>query len=195
MKKILAIAIVAVMTVALCLTANAASLHNHSFDTIYVNDNMLVDGSAGSWAEANPIDAEIQTIRVRGWAHVDDSTIAAFGYRIDEGDDVISADYIFDRADVQAYFGVTADVANGFDMTVNVANIGKGTHTLTMVVKTADGTVLDVDSFSFTQQLEGGSQEDPGAPANPGSGDAAIIAIAAVGCIALAGVVVAKKVK
>ena len=193
MKKILAIAIVAVMTVALCVSANAASLHNHSFDTIYVGDTMLVDGSAGAWAEANPIDAEIQTIRVRGWAHVDDSTIAAFGYRIDEGEAVISADYIFDRADVQGAFGVTADVANGFDITADVSGIGKGLHTFTMVVKCADGDVLDVDAFTFTQELEAAAPSDPGEPAP--TSDAAIIAIAAVGCIALAGVVVAKKVK
>ena len=192
MKKILAIAIVAIMTVALCLGANAASLHNHSFDTIYVNDTMLVDGSAGAWAEANPIEAEVQTIRVRGWAHVDDSTIAAFGYKVDDGEPVISADYIFDRADVQAAFGVTADVANGFDITADVSNVGSGRHSFSMLVKTADGDVIEVDSFAFTQQLEGGS--DP-QPSNPPSGDAAIIAIAAVGCIALAGVVVAKKVK
>ena len=191
MKKILAIAVIAVMTVALCLTANAASLHNHSSDTIYVNDNMLVDGNAGAWAEANPIDAEVQTIRVRGWAHVDDSTIAAFGYKIDDGEPVISADYIFDRADVQSYFGVAAEVANGFDITADVSNVGKGAHSFSMLVKTADGDVIEVDSFRFTQQLEGAAPEDPGEPTP--TGDAAIIAIAAVGCIALAGVVVVKK--
>ena len=190
MKKILAIAIVAIMTVALCLSANATSLVGNSFDTIYVGEEMLVDGSAGAWAEENPIDREIQTLRVRGWGRIDESSIDAFGYKIDDGELVISADYIFDRADVWAAFKVTSEVANGFDITADVSNVGKGAHTMTIVVKCADGTVLDIATFAFTQQLEAAAPVEP----SP-TGDAAIIAIAAVGCIALAGVVVAKKVR
>ena len=73
MKKILAIAIVAVMTLALCVGVNAASLKNHSFDTIYVNDletPVINNGQAKAWSEENPIDEEITALRVRGWAHV-----------------------------------------------------------------------------------------------------------------------------
>ena len=202
MKKILAIAIVAVMAVALCLGANAASLVNHSFDTIYVNDidSPVVDnGQAKAWSEENPIDAEISKLRVRGWAHIDESTIAAFGYKVDDGEGVFSADFIFDRADVQNAFQVTADVANGFDITLDLANVGKGAHTITILVKAADGDVIDVTDFQVTQQLEGDGSGDvsgTAAPAtNPTTADASVIAIAAVAVVALAGVVVAKKVK
>ena len=203
MKKILAVAIVAVMAVVLCVSASAASLVNHSFDTIYVNDidNPVVNnGQAKAWSEENPIDAEITKLRVRGWAHVDESTIAAFGYKVDDGEGVFSADYIFDRPDVQAAFQVAADVANGFDITLDLANVGKGAHTITILVKAADGDVIEVTDFQVTQQLEGdGSGDVSGTPApvttNPTTGDAAVIAIAAVAVVALAGVVVAKKVK
>ena len=91
MKKILAIAIVAVMAVALCVGVNAASLKNHSFDTIYVNDldNPAVNnGAAKAWSEENPINDEVKVLRVRGWAHLEESTIAAFGYKVDEGEPV-----------------------------------------------------------------------------------------------------------
>ena len=201
MKKILAIAIVAVMAVALCVSANAASLVNHSFDTIYVNDldNPAVNnGQAKAWSEENPINDEVSKLRVRGWAHVDESTIAAFGYKVDEGTPVFSADFIFDRPDVQDAFKVAADVANGFDITLDVANVGKGEHTVTILVKAADDSEIEVTSFAFTQKLEGdGSGDVSGTPAeaNPKTADAAVIAIAAVAVVALAGVVVAKKVK
>lgn len=159
MKKILAITIVAVMAIALCVSANAASLVNHSFDTIYVNDleNPAVNnGQAKAWSEENPIDTEITALRVRGWAHVDESTIEAFGYKVDDAATVFSADYIFQRDDVQAAFGVSADVANGFDITIDFANAGKGAHTITIFVKTADGSEIEVTSFQATQQLGGG---------------------------------------
>ena len=202
MKKILAIAIVAVMAVALCVGVNAASLKNHSFDTIYVNDldNPVVDnGAAKAWSEENPINDEVTALRVRGWAHVEDSTIASFGYKVDEGTPVFDAAFIFQRDDVQKTFGVTADVANGFDINLDVANVGKGDHTVTILVKTADDSEIEVTSFAFTQKLEGnGSGEVSGTPTettNPATADAAVIAIAAVAVVALAGVVVAKKVK
>ncbi len=59
---------------------------------------------------------------------------------------------------------------------------------------------ITVDDFTLAPAEADDGQDDPGEqpgeqPGNPGSGDAAIIAIAAVGCIALAGVVVAKKVR
>ena len=162
MKKILAVALVAVMAFALCgLTANAeASLKNHSFDTVYVNDldNPAVnDGHAKDWTEANPIDAEVQAIRVRGWAHVNDGEIEDFGYKIDDKDAVVSADFAFDRDDVWKAFGVQKTEANGFDITMDLTNAGKGAHTVTILVK-ASGTLIEVTSFEFTQKLEASSQ-------------------------------------
>ena len=158
MKKILAIAIVAVMTLALCVGVNAASLKNHSFDTIYVNDletPVINNGQAKAWSEENPIDEEITALRVRGWAHVEESTIASFGYKVDEGTPVFNTAFIFDRPDVQGAFGVTADIANGFDISLNFEKAGKGEHVITILVKTADDTEIEVTNFTVTQKLEG----------------------------------------
>ena len=57
-----------------------------------------------------------------------------------------------------------------------------------------EGAKLDVAEIAFFASEADAVAYTKG-PSNPGSGDAAIIAIAAVGCIALAGVVVAKKVR
>ena len=70
-------------------------------------------------------------------------------------------------------------------------------QTITGVRLTACGTVggkFEVAWLRFTTE----HYEEPaeqGGQTNPPSGDAAVVAIAAVGCIALAGVVVSKKVK
>ena len=200
MKKILAVAIIAIMTVVLCVSASATSLVNHSFDTIYVNDTenpVVNNGQAKAWSEENPINEEITALRVRGWAHLDGSTIAAFGYKVDDGEGVFSADYIFDRPDVQAAFQVAADVANGFDVTLDLSNVGAGEHTITILVKGADDEVVEVTNFVVTQKLAGdGSGDVSGAGAEaPKTADAAVIAVAAVAVVALAGIVVAKKVR
>ena len=192
MKKILAAAVIAILTVALCVSASATSLVANSFDRIYANDleNWLVDGGADGWAAQNPIDGEITALRLRGWARISGASIEAFGYKIDENEPVLSADFICDRPDVQAAFGITAEEGNGYDMSFDVSGIGKGEHTVRIVVKGSDGEVVDVNGFTFTQELEAAAQ-----PTNPPAGDAAVVAIAAVGCIALAGAVVSKKVK
>ena len=56
----------------------------------------------------------------------------------------------------------------------------------------AEGGKFEVASIRFTKDHY---EPDEGGNTNPGTADAAVIAIAAVACVALAGVVVAKKVK
>lgn len=207
MKKILAIAVIAIMTVALCVSASATGIQGRSFDTIYVNDleNPAVNnGAAGQWAEENPIDTEVTALRVRGWAYIDQA-IKEFGYQIDEGEIVYSAGYTLDRPDVRSALHLADDAteANGFDISINVENVGKGLHSLKVYVKGADGEAASVCGFEFTQKLEGNGTVTPTQPSepaqpsnqNPSTADASVIAIAAVAVVALAGVVVAKKVK
>ena len=57
----------------------------------------------------------------------------------------------------------------------------------------AEGGKFEIAWLRFTVEPYEEQAEQPVEPSNPGSGDAAVIAIATVGCIALAGVVVAKK--
>ena len=126
--------------------------------------------------------------RARGWAHIANGTIGEFGYRRDDVNNVFDASYAASRPDVQTAFGVDATVADGFEMTIDISKVAKGDHTITFVVKASDGNVFDMGSYDFTSTYEGPAE-------NPATADASVIAIAAVACIALAGVVIAKKVK
>ncbi len=196
MKKILAAAIIAVMTLALCIPAFAAEpATTASLDRIYVNnaETPLFDGY--NQELANGVNEELTSLRVRGWGFFNDnSDIEEFGYRIDDGTEVIVSGAAFlDEAIIPI---LNMSSVRRFDFSADVSNVGKGEHTFTIVIKAQDGTVADLSpSFKFVQQKEASSEQpsDPGEPAP--TSDAAIIAIAAVGCIALAGVVVAKKVK
>ena len=169
--------------------STAASLLNKSWDNIFVDGEQMVEGSAGSWLDSNEIKGEISEVELRGWAHIS-TTISGFAYTIDDGKAVKSADFIEDRPDVKG--AIHAD-ANGFYFKVDVSNVGKGAHTIKIYAIDANGELVDtLFACPFTQEKEATG----GQPAtNPATADAAIIAVAAVACIALAGVVIAKKVK
>ena len=129
----------------------------------------------------------------RGWVFINDGTIDVFGYRIDDGNPVFDAAYEQDRSDVWEAFGGTAENSNGFEISVDISKVAKGDHTITFAVKTCDGQIFDLETKDFTSNYEG--EPEPQQPDNPGTADASVIAIAAVACVALAGVVIAKKVK
>lgn len=132
-----------------------ASLKNMSFDNIVVDgENKTPGGSAGAYIEANPI-VDAGTLGVRGWAWIANGSIGQFGYSIDGAAPVFADAYTDPRADVQAAFGVTADVANGFNITgVDVSSVTGGEHTFTIVVKATDGTIIDVVSFKFYKEYK-----------------------------------------
>ena len=81
--------------------------------------------------------------------------------------------------------------ANGAHFVVGSSNAGEFPVEITGNCNTNDNTLVApiIVLRGAVPPAQGGE------PSNPGSGDAAIVAIAAVGCIALAGVVIAKKVK
>ena len=208
MKKILAIAIVVVMTVALCLTASA--IHNAedttavwmnkdqfniSWDTLYVNGvshmdlGWGADGSAnGKLADHQPLSgADIDTFTIRGWAGLKDGKVAVWGYRVNEGTAVF--DETFTKPTEDAVIGAGGD--SRFEIVVPV-NKATAPTLITAVAKDEAGNEYDFIEFSLNGQYTA-APDQPDQPDNPGTADAAVIAIAAVACIALAGVVVAKK--
>ena len=211
MKKILAVALAAIMMFA--LVAVASAIHKPedttsvwmnldefkmSWDTIYINGvshmdlGWGADGGAPGKLEANqPLNAaEIDTFTIRGWAGLIDGTVAVWGYKINEGAPVF--DESFTKPTEQPVIDAGGD--SRFEIVVPV-NKATAPTLITAVAKDEAGNVYDFIEFSLNGQYEGAPAEQPSEPSNPGSGDAAIIAIAAVGCVALAGVVVAKKVR
>jgi len=203
MKKILAIAVVALMTVALCISASA--LHHTSADQVMAESdghdlaNFGNNDTAGT--DLGAITEE--NIIVWGWHSTEaEGGIDCFGYRY--GDVVItdSEKHVGNDADVIASQCGGVGESVRFRITVPVL---KGDQEVVAVVKLADGTVEDMWTIKYS--AENGKTladitpkaDDPATPgttpSNPDTADASVIAIAAVACIALAGVVVAKKVK
>ena len=169
-------------------SSSAAELKNKSWDGITVDGTLVspATGQADVWIKENEVKGEISTINVRGWAFLS-TAITGFAYTIDGNSAVSSADYIQDRPDVKDAIDQTAE---GFNFDIDVSNVGKGAHTIKIFVVDANGELVDTTfELPFTQEKEAA------APENPGTADASVIAVAAVACVALAGVVVAKKVK
>ena len=173
MKKIFALVIIAVMafTVFTVGASAAPSIQIKWFDVVNT------DGP---------------TIQIVGWAIVAEDTLVDFGYRVDDNEPVFSC--LQERsAEIVSVMGSDLDKTNGFNITINAADLPAGEHVIHVVAKTGNGTLLDVnqdDSDGF-KVVGTGSENVPSAPTS----DAAIIAISALGCIALAGVVIAKKVR
>ena len=203
MKKILAIAVVALMTVALCISASA--LHHTSADQVMAGSDGHDLAAVGNNDKENTNLGAIteESIVIWGWHSTEvEGGIDCFGYRY--GDVVItdSEKYVGNDADVIA--SQCGGVGESVRFRIEVPVL-KGEQTVVAVVKLADGTVEDMWTINYTAE-NGKTLEDitPKAddptptdptPSNPDTADASVIAIAAVACIALAGVVVAKKVR
>lgn len=202
MKKILAIAIITVMAAVLCVNAFAATeLMNKAWDAIYVDGKLVSPqtGGADVWIGGNEVKGEINEISVSGWAFLS-TPITGFAYTIDDGEAVKSADFIKERNDVHQ---LVHEIAEGFEFTVNVSEVGKGAHTLKIYAVDENGDLVDTTfACPFTQEKEAsapsGTQDDNNNNNNnnnPATADMAVVAVAAVACIALAGVVIFKKVR
>lgn len=169
-------------------SSSAAELKNKYWDGITVDGTLVspATGQADVWIKENEVKGEISTINVRGWAFLS-TAITGFAYTIDGNNAVSSADYIQDRPDVKGQIDQTAE---GFNFDIDVSNVGKGAHTIKIFAVDANGELVDTTfELPFTQEKEAAT------PENPGTADASVIAVAAVACVALAGVVVAKKAK
>ena len=181
MKKILAIAIVAVMAVALCLGASA--IHNeedttsvwfnkdefkYSWDTIYINGQSHMDlgwgadgGAPGKLAEHQPLSgADIDTFTIRGWAGLIDGTVAEWGYKVNEGTPVFNAD--FTKPTEDAVIGAGGD--SRFEIVVPV-NKATAPTLITACAKDENGNVYDFIEFSLNGQYTGAPQGGGETPA------------------------------
>ena len=166
---------------------STTEVKNKSWDGIEVDGTLVspATGGADAWIAQNEVKGEINTLGARGWTFLS-TAITGYAYKIDGGKAVKSADYIQDRPDVHDAIDQTAE---GFYITADVSNVGKGAHTMTIYAVDADGNLVETGfEIPFTQEKEATKP-------TPETGDASVIAIAAVACIALAGVVISKKVR
>lgn len=135
-----------------------------SCDTIYVNDgesrvDNVEDGAPNlvAWMTAhdNTIDgsdSSISTLYPKGWIGLDQK-IAAIGYSIDDGAPVYPDNVMADAEDPVKTAG--GEFAVRFKLPIDVSKLS-GKHTIVMVVKLEDGTVVAAtypgQPISFTYQ-------------------------------------------
>ena len=211
MKKILAIAVVALMTVALCISASA--LHHTSADQVMAgsdgHDLASVGNNNAAGTELGAITEE--SFFIWGWHSTEvEGGITEFGYRYGDVTVLGSPKFYHDnstdagKADNDTIASQCGGVGESVRFRIEVPVL-KGDQEVVAVVKLADGTVEDMWTVKYsaengktlediTPKADDPAPVDP-TPSNPDTADASVIAIAAVACIALAGVVVAKKVR
>ena len=199
MKKILAIAIAVVMTVAL-FAVSASALHHTSADQIMAgsdgHDLAGFSGNDKNGTDLGAIDEEF--FYAWGWYSTEvEGGIEKFGYRY--GDTVILDSEKFIGGDADVIASQCGGVGESVRFKIEIPVL-KGEQEVFAVAKLADGSLDDIWRITYSAEngktladIAGGEQpgEQPGEPAP--TSDAAVIAIASLGCIALAGVVVAKK--
>ena len=118
-----------------------------SWDNIFVDGEMMVNGGADGWLNDNKVEGAISELEVRGWAYIS-TDLNGYAYAIDGGDAVKSADFIADRPDVKA---AIAESANGFDMKIDVSGLGEGAHSIKIyAVDTKDELVDTGFELPFT---------------------------------------------
>nr|MCR5682586.1 discoidin domain-containing protein [Clostridiales bacterium] len=120
--------------------AGPTELLGKSWDNIYIDGEMMVNGGADGWLAENPIEGDISELTVRGWAYIS-TPITGFAYAIDGGDPVKSADYIVDRPDVKA---VISEEAEGLEIAVDVSGLDLGAHTIKFCAVDANDELIDI---------------------------------------------------
>lgn len=200
MKKILSLTLTIVMVFALCLTASAGEF-NCSFDRLFINGTTLTDGGE-NYAEKESVTIAVgDKLYILAWA-VMDSGLKEVVYTINGGADVACADNYRARPDL-ATAGISADNDDyskagigkddaAFEL-VGIDKLTDGTYTLQIVCIANDGTRYD---FKDAKTLVVGTGVNAGGDVTPpATSDAAVVVVAAIAAIALACVVVVKKVR
>jgi hypothetical protein len=129
--------------------AGGTELLAKSWDTIFVDYEMMVDGSANVWLADNPVEGPIEQLEVRGWTHIS-TPITAYAYTIDGGDAVKSDEFIQDRPDVKAAIN---EIAEGFDISIDVSGLAVGDHVIKIYAVDENGGLVDSTfEFPFTKE-------------------------------------------
>ena len=172
MKKILAIAVVAVMAIALCVSASAQL----NIDRIFVDHNEMAGGE--DVKDGAQIEIAVgQKLYTLGWAANPEGNLKEIVWSVDGGADQKCPDNYRDRSDVasagiavanngeHAGFGHDNASEGGFLELSGIENLKDGTYTLTIKAVYESG---DPDTKDFT--LVVGTGESSGSSEQPTSG-------------------------
>ncbi len=125
--------------------ADKSIVTHQSFDELKINDadGVFTPGQAAGWNKIVELDPTCETLKYWGWVGVK-GDIGLFGYQIDKGEIVYSADFLFaaEQGVIDAAAGTGADNATRMAIFVPVAGI-EGDHRVRIFYKnTADEAVL-----------------------------------------------------
>ena len=153
MKKIIALAVVAILTIALCISASA----KHSMDRLYINQNTLsndggVPGSVDEETQVVYYDVSINPgdkLFLLGWVCDDVGTenMTEVYYKLDGAVKTCAENYR-DRSDVATAFSLDPERGNhagighddnAFEFT-GIDQLGDGTYLMEVFAKLTDGT-------------------------------------------------------
>ena len=208
MKRIMAIAIVMVITVALC--ANVSATVN--IDRLSINKNTLGEMMGNDINGDTLTIAKGDKVYILGWAFNGTSRLKEIVYTLDGAEKKCEDNYI-DRPELAAALGqagredleIHAGIGSN-DAAMELLGLDQlddGTYAMSIKAIYEDGAEELYKEFTLVVGT-GVKAEDPApvdpdpadpTPDNPSTADAAVLAVAAVACIALAGIVIAKKVK
>jgi hypothetical protein len=108
----------------------------------YLNENdhtIVIDG--------------LDAVSFRGWANPTGVTIDQFGYQIDDGELVFSADFWKDEPELKIALGSPA--AQRFEnIKIPVADLAAGTYEVTLLVKDTNGVIYCINSVWGTITVE-----------------------------------------
>ena len=202
MKKILSVVLATVFLLA-SVSVFAAEVPDVTAawtNTIHVSFDEIKPGivCGGDFNKINYYSAASGTTDVTfwGWA-TSDVDFVGFSYSINGGEKVTDASFKHDTEQAVKDAG-----AGAYDSRFDVkAIVSEGSQLVRVYADYADGTSeaiwaceVTVGAASDYTDNEGSAPSTPSTPSNPETGDAMIVAIVAVATIALAGVVVSKKI-
>ncbi len=123
---------------------NAIVTHQ-SFDELKINDatGIFTPGQAANWDKIATIGKDAETLKYWGWVGVK-GDIGLFGYQIDKGEIVYSADFLFaaEQGVIDAAAGTGADNATRMAIFIPVKGL-EGSHRVRIFYKnTADEAVM-----------------------------------------------------
>ena len=203
MKKLLAAAVITVMMFALCLSASATV----NIDRLSINKNTLGEMAGNDIVDDTLTIAKGDKVYILGWAFNAESNLKEVVYTLD-GVTKKCEDNYMDRPGLAAAIGhaglenLEAHAGIGTNEAameiLGLDTLDDGTYAMSIKAIYEDGSEELYKEFTLVVGT-GVKAEDPAPaepePENPSTADASVIAVAAVCCIALAGIAAAKKIK
>ena len=125
---------------------------HQSFDELFYGagrTGIFTPGQSAGWNKIVNYTAEMATLNYWGWIGVK-GTLGQFGYQIDANEAIFSAGFAFatEQGVIDAAKPTGADTASRMLIPINLGGLSAGAHTVNVLYKTADGSIVALCVFS-----------------------------------------------